>query len=49
VHFGTEAYWEEQASDLTDLLSVIGAEDGAAPAAEEAPALSNKDYFWDMS
>jgi Ser/Thr protein kinase RdoA (MazF antagonist) len=48
VHFGTEAYWEEQTRDLEDLCAVIRAEDGAAPAAEESVGGSNKDYFWDL-
>ena len=47
VHFGTEAYWDEQAKDLEDLLAVIRAEDGVTPI-EVAPALTNRDYFWDM-
>ena len=47
VHFGTEAYWEEQARDLEELLEVIRVEDGRAPAREEAPVKSEK-YFWDM-
>src|SRR6185312_3569635 len=50
VHFGTEAYWEEQTRDLEELLEVIRAEDGGAPAKDEGTGdgLSNKDYFWDM-
>ncbi len=49
VHFGTEAYWEEQTRDLEDLNEVIAAEDGAAPAADGAEqGLSRKDYFWDL-
>jgi Ser/Thr protein kinase RdoA (MazF antagonist) len=48
VHFGTEAYWDEQTRDLEDLCEVIRAEDGEAPAVEEGPARTNKDYFWDM-
>jgi Ser/Thr protein kinase RdoA (MazF antagonist) len=48
VHFGTEAYWDEQTRDLEELCEVIRAEDGAVPAAAEAPGLQNKDYFWDM-
>ena len=48
VHFGTEAYWDEQTRDLEDLCEVIRAEDGSGPAVEEAPARTNKDYFWDM-
>jgi Ser/Thr protein kinase RdoA (MazF antagonist) len=47
VHFGTESYWEEQARDLEDLLDVMRAEDGAAPAREEAAPAGEK-YFWDM-
>jgi Ser/Thr protein kinase RdoA (MazF antagonist) len=47
VHFGTEAYWDEQTKDLEDLLGVIRAEDGVAPAQVEK-ALTNKDYFWDL-
>jgi Ser/Thr protein kinase RdoA (MazF antagonist) len=47
VHFGTEAYWAEQARDLEEVLAVIDAEDGAQPGAPEVGA-SNKDYFWDL-
>jgi hypothetical protein len=47
VHFGTEAYWEEQARDLEDLLDVMRLEDGASPAREEAAPAGEK-YFWDM-
>ncbi len=47
VHFGTEAYWEEQTRDLEELLEVIRVEDGRAQAREEAPEKAEK-YFWDM-
>ena len=51
-HFGTEAYWAEEAADLEDLLHHIHAESpasGEEPGApEEAePELTNKDFFWD--
>ncbi len=29
VHFGTEAYWEEQARDLEEIVALVEAEDGA--------------------
>ncbi len=51
VHFGTEAYWEEQTRDLEELVEVIRAEDGGAPGSGgdgAGEALSDKDYFWDM-
>lgn len=50
VHFGTEAYWEEQTRDLEDAWEVIRAEDGGAAAVEEMGGgeLSRKDYFWDL-
>jgi Ser/Thr protein kinase RdoA (MazF antagonist) len=48
VHFGTEAYWEEQTRDLEDAYEAIRAEDGGAPIEEASPELSNKDYFWDL-
>jgi Ser/Thr protein kinase RdoA (MazF antagonist) len=47
VHFGTDAYWDEQTQDLEEVLAVIRTEDGAAPAVEEAPPVKEK-YFWDM-
>lgn len=47
VQFGTEAYWDEQTSDLEELLSVIRVEAGGAPPA--APlAGENERYFYDM-
>ena len=47
VQFGTEAYWEEQTSDLEDLLSVIRVDSGGAPPA--APLVGeNERYFYDM-
>lgn len=49
VHFGTEAYWDEQTRDLEELWEVIRAEDGAGPApAPDTPGTSNEDYFWDL-
>lgn len=46
VHFGTEAYWDEQAKDLEDLAALIRRGDGAAAApVEEAPP---EKFFWDM-
>jgi Ser/Thr protein kinase RdoA (MazF antagonist) len=48
VHFGTEAYWDEQTRDLEDLAEVIRVEDGGAPVVDEAGGRSNKDYFWDL-
>jgi Ser/Thr protein kinase RdoA (MazF antagonist) len=56
-HFGTQEYWERETNDLEEQLAVIRgelrAEEAAAAGvdledqAEEAAALSNKDYFWD--
>ena len=47
VHFGTEAYWDEQTRDLEDLLAVIRAADGSGPAAAPEEVEEEK-YFWDM-
>jgi Ser/Thr protein kinase RdoA (MazF antagonist) len=47
VHFGTEAYWDEQTRDLEDLLEVIRGEDGAAPPAADGGAEGEK-FFWDL-
>ncbi len=47
VHFGTEAYWEEQTRDLEELVTVMRGEDGGVRVVKEE-GLSNKDYFWDM-
>jgi Ser/Thr protein kinase RdoA (MazF antagonist) len=47
VHFGTDAYWEEQCRDLQDLLDVLGTEDGVVPAAAPAEGGDEK-YFWDL-
>ncbi len=50
-HFGTDAYWEEAAADLEDLVGVIG---GAAstrapePEPESDDGPTNADYFWDL-
>jgi Ser/Thr protein kinase RdoA (MazF antagonist) len=46
VHFGTEAYWEEQTRDLEEVVSV--AEGGKAPRANNAPPDGEAPYFWDM-
>jgi len=48
VHFGTEAYWEEQTRDLEELCEVMRGEDGGARVVPVEEGLSNKDYFWDM-
>jgi Ser/Thr protein kinase RdoA (MazF antagonist) len=47
VHFGTEAYWEEQTRDLNELLELIRVDDGGAPARAEAEPAGEK-FFWDM-
>jgi Ser/Thr protein kinase RdoA (MazF antagonist) len=46
VHFGTEAYWDEQTNDLEDLLEVIRRGDGAAPPADDAAG--DEKFFWDL-
>jgi len=52
-HFGTEAYWEKETSDLEDLLDAIHDTDpallGATAVVEAQPEeeLTNKDFFWD--
>jgi Ser/Thr protein kinase RdoA (MazF antagonist) len=48
VHFGTEAYWDEQTHDLEEIVDLLRTEDGGRPPDDVAPAGSNKDYFWDM-
>jgi Ser/Thr protein kinase RdoA (MazF antagonist) len=47
VHFGTEAYWEEQTRDLNELLELIRVDDVGAPARAEAEPAGEK-FFWDM-
>jgi Ser/Thr protein kinase RdoA (MazF antagonist) len=47
THFGTEAYWADQAQDLEELREIIRAEDGGAPPPEEKVEPAEK-YFWDM-
>lgn len=53
--FGTPDYWERETDDLVEQLAVIKGEliqegslgsDAPGPT-EEAPVLTNKDYFWD--
>jgi Ser/Thr protein kinase RdoA (MazF antagonist) len=54
-HFGTPEYWEREVADLEEQLAVIRGEIapeeaqrlGLPAAAQEEPALTNKDYFWD--
>lgn len=46
-HFGTEEYWEEETGALEDLVAYVKSDRGEALAAEEVPALTNKDYFYD--
>lgn len=48
VHFGTEAYWDEQTRDLEELVDFIRAEDGQAPAREETAPDKEEKFFWDM-
>ena len=47
IHFGTEAYWDEQTRDLEELLDVIRAGDTGAPARSETPDAEEK-FFWDL-
>lgn len=47
VHFGTEAYWDEQTRDLEDLIDVIRRGGGAAPAPAGGEPAEEK-FFWDM-
>lgn len=57
-HFGTDEYWRKETEDLEEVLAVIrgeaprlGEEGDREPSdatvAEEAPELTNRDYFWD--
>ncbi len=46
-HFGTEEYWGDETASLEELVAQIRAGRGEAPLAEQAPSLTNKDYFWD--
>jgi Ser/Thr protein kinase RdoA (MazF antagonist) len=46
IHFGTEAYWDEQSKDLEDLAALIRQGDGVAAAPVEEPPAEK--YFWDM-
>lgn len=50
VHFGTEAYWDEQTRDLEELLEVIRTEDGAPPVGAGGNGTPEKEekFFWDM-
>ncbi|MFO0761617.1 MAG: serine/threonine protein kinase, partial [Byssovorax sp.] len=47
VHFGTEAYWDEQTRDLEELLEIVRRDDGISPAAPEAEPPGEK-FFWDL-
>ena len=48
VHFGTDAYWEEQTADLEEVVQVIrGESEGALPQESAAPVPEEK-YFWDI-
>ncbi len=52
-HFGSEEYWERETRDLEDQARGIAREAeardaGGAAAGDEAPALTNEDYFWDL-
>ena len=52
-HFGTDQYWENETSDLEDLLEHIHTSDDILPEGmkrqQEEPEeeLTNKDFFWD--
>lgn len=53
-HFGTDQYWENETSDLEELLDYIHSTDNDLPEGlkrevEQSPdeELSNKDFFWD--
>ncbi len=48
-HFGTETYWNEEVSDLEEMVRLIRDADigAAAPTTEPEPELTNKDFFWD--
>ena len=50
VHFGSEAYWQEQTRDLEDLLEVIRAESSGPSGGGSAPSSEGpgERYFWDM-
>lgn len=47
-HFGTEAYWYDEASALEEVLELIRAGDGAGPGGDESPPSDTK-YFWDLN
>ena len=52
-HFGTQAYWEKETSDLEDQVDIIYSkisenENTSAGTAKEEKELTNKDFFWDM-
>lgn len=48
-HFGTENYWDSEATDLEDQLEVIDRRHVDAQGQfEEAETFSNRDFFWDL-
>ncbi len=56
LQFGTEEYWRQETEDLEEQLAVARGEVSKAEAGsleepdsspEEAPALTNRDFFWD--
>ncbi len=49
THFGTEAYWQEETEELESQLLLIQQESQPEGyrAPQEAPDLTNSDYFWD--
>jgi Ser/Thr protein kinase RdoA (MazF antagonist) len=48
-HFGSAEYWENETRDLEEQVACIErAEPGAGAAVEPEPALTNKDFFWDL-
>jgi Ser/Thr protein kinase RdoA (MazF antagonist) len=50
-HFGTDAYWQDEANALEEVLGLVRAEDGGAPGGgqvDEGPE-SDRKYFWDMN
>lgn len=51
-HFGTEDYWQREATNLQEALQAAKTgepvlEGGEAAKPEEEPELTNKDFFWD--
>ncbi|MFT3766976.1 MAG: serine/threonine protein kinase [Minicystis sp.] len=49
VHFGTEAYWDEQTRDLEELIEVIRAGDGGGPVRADEKGEEEEKFFWDLN